>query len=291
MIKRSSPSVTRGLINKYGLYPKKRLGQNFLLDQNILTKITDSCGITSEQYLVEIGPGLGGLTQELAARAQGVLAIEVDTSLEPALIELVNEHKNVRLLFNDILKVDIEAELKKAFNLPDFVKYQICANIPYNITTPILFQLLEKCPNMQAATLMMQKEVGARLLAHPGSKDYGRLTLTTAYYADVQHVINVSRNCFYPSPDVDSVVLRIVPKQEKILIYQEKVFRDLVRVAFQKRRKTILNISTDFFHLDKGETGKKLEGLGLAANLRPENLSIDDIARLVNAFAPKDINY
>jgi 16S rRNA (adenine1518-N6/adenine1519-N6)-dimethyltransferase len=290
MINRASPSGTRELIQRYGLYPKKRLGQNFLMDRNILTKIADSCAINPEQYLIEIGPGLGGLTQELAARSRGVLAIEIDTSLEPALKELTNEHENIRLVFKDILKVDVEAELQKAFNLAEILPYQVCANIPYNITTPILFRLLENCPNMQSATLMMQKEVSERLLAHPGTKQYGRLTLTTAYYADVHHVMNVSRNCFYPSPDVDSAVLRIVPQKPKnVLIHQEEVFRNLVRLAFQKRRKTILNISTDFFQQDKVTVGKKLEELGLAANLRPENLSIQDVARLVNAFAPEEL--
>ncbi|MDD3364671.1 MAG: 16S rRNA (adenine(1518)-N(6)/adenine(1519)-N(6))-dimethyltransferase RsmA, partial [Syntrophomonas sp.] len=278
---------TKNLMKKYGLFPKKRLGQNFLLDRNVLTKIADSCAITPEQYLVEIGPGLGGLTQELAVRSRGVLAIEIDTSLEAALKELANENTNVKFLFRDVLKVDIEAEIQSAFELDEMVSYQVCANIPYNITTPILFQLLENCPNMQSATLLMQKEVGERLLAAPGNKDYGRLTLTTAYYADVQHIMNVSRNCFYPQPEVDSSVLKIIPRgAKKVLVNHEEVFRDLLRAAFQKRRKTILNITSSFFKLDKGVTESVLRELGLASNLRPENLSIEDVARLVNAFAP-----
>lgn len=287
MLDRASPSVTKNLMQKYGLFPKKRLGQNFLLDRNILAKIADSCAITPEQYLVEIGPGLGGLTQELAARCRGVLAIEIDASLEPPLKELAAENKNVRFLFRDVLKVDIEAEIQSAFELEEMVPFQVCANIPYNITTPILFQLLEKCPHMQSATILMQKEVGQRLRAAPGNKDYGRLTLTTAYYADVQHIMNVSRNCFYPRPEVDSSVLKIIPQRSnRVLINHEEVFKDLLRAAFQKRRKTILNITSSFFKLDKEVTASRLRELGLAANLRPENLSIQDVARLVNAFAP-----
>ncbi|PKM77492.1 MAG: ribosomal RNA small subunit methyltransferase A [Firmicutes bacterium HGW-Firmicutes-15] len=287
MLDRASPSVTKNIMKKYGLFPKKRLGQNFLLDRNVLSKIADSCAITPEQYLVEIGPGLGGLTQELAARSRGVLAIEIDTSLEPALKELASENSNVKFLFRDVLKIDIEAEIKNAFELDEMVSYQVCANIPYNITTPILFQLLENCPNMKDATLLMQKEVGERLLAVPGNKTYGRLTLTTAYYADVQHVMNVSRNCFFPQPEVDSSVLKIIPQRAKrVLVNHEEVFRDLLRIAFQKRRKTILNIASSFFKLDKGVTESILQELGLATNLRPENLSIEDVARLVNAFAP-----
>jgi len=284
---RSSPTMVRNIMQQYGLFPKKRLGQNFLVDRNVLTRIADSCEITPEQYVIEIGPGLGGLTQELAIRSRGVLAIEVDTSLEPVLNDLAAENNNVTILFQDILKVDIETEIQRAFGLQEMVPYQVCANIPYNITTPILFQLLENCPHMQAATLMMQKEVGERLLAKPGSKEYGRLTLTTAYYANVQHVMNVSGKCFYPRPDVDSVVLKVVPQEpKKVIIHHEEVFRDLIRVFFQKRRKTILNITSAFFELDKSKTEEKLRELGLSANLRPENLSIQDIALLVNSFAP-----
>ncbi len=288
MLDRASPSFTKNLMKKYGLLPKKRLGQNFLVDRNILIKIAESCAITPEQYLVEIGPGLGGLTQQLAARSRGVLAIEIDTSLAPALQELASENSNVKFVFRDVLKVDIEAELQKAFELDQMASYQVCANIPYNITTPILFQLLEHCPHMQAATLLMQKEVGERILASPGSKDYGRLTLTTAYYADVKHVMNVSRHCFLPQPEVDSAVLRITPQSaRRVLVNQEEIFRDFLRFAFQKRRKTILNITSSFFKLDKAATETKLKELGLSSNLRPENLSIEDVARLVNALVPQ----
>jgi 16S rRNA (adenine1518-N6/adenine1519-N6)-dimethyltransferase len=281
----SSPAAAKNIMQQYGLFPKKRLGQNFLIDRNVLIKIAESCNITSEQYFVEIGPGLGSLTQELAIRSQGVLAIEVDTGLEPVLEELAVKKNNVRILFRDILKVDIESEIERTFGLQEVPPYQVCANIPYNITTPIIFQLLENCPNMQAATLMMQKEVGERLLAKPGSKEYGRLTITAAYYANIKHILNVSSTCFYPRPDVDSVVLRITPQRPKtIVVKSEDVFKDLIRVAFQKRRKTILNIISTYFGLEKYKTEEKLREIGLGANLRPENLSIQEVATLVNAF-------
>jgi len=284
---RSSPSVVRNIMQQHGLYPKKRLGQNFLIDRNVLNKIADSCAISPEQYLVEIGPGLGGLTQELAMRSRGVLAIEVDSSLEPILSALAAEKQNIRILFQDILKVDIEAELQKAFDLKEIMPYQVCANIPYNITTPIIFQLLENCPHMQSATLMMQKEVGERLMAVPGTKEYGRLTLSTAYYADVQQIMNVSHNCFHPKPDVDSVVLKIIPQHpKKVFINNEVLFKSFVNAAFQKRRKTILNITSMFFGIGKEEVDQKLKVLGLGTNLRPENLSLQDIALLLNAFVP-----
>jgi 16S rRNA (adenine1518-N6/adenine1519-N6)-dimethyltransferase len=287
MSDRLSPAVIRATMHQYGLYPKKRLGQNFLIDRNVLIKIADSCAISPEQYLVEIGPGLGGLTQELAKRCRGVLAIEVDAGLEPILSKLVTEEPNIRIIFQDVLKADIETELQHAYNLPEILPYQVCANIPYNITTPILFKLLENCPHMLSATLMMQKEVGERIMAVPGNKDYGRLTLSTAYYADVQHLMNVSRNCFHPKPEVDSVVLKIVPQHpKKVSINNEAIFKNFVTAAFQKRRKTILNITSGFFGISKEEAGQKLKILGLGTNLRPENLSLNDIANLLNAFAP-----
>lgn len=284
---RSSPSVIRKIMHQHGVYPKKRLGQNFLIDGNILKKIADSCAISPEQYLVEIGPGLGGLTQELATRCRGVLAIEIDSTLKPILNTLAADQPNIRILFQDVLKIDIETELQKAFELPKLMPYQVCANIPYNITTPIIFKLLEQCPHMESATLMIQKEVGERLMAVPGTKAYGRLTLSTAYYADVYPSLNVSRNCFHPKPEVDSVVVKIVPQRPKrVLINNESLFKSFVSAAFQKRRKTILNITSMYFGVNKEEADNKLNELGLESNLRPENLSLMDIARLLNAFEP-----
>jgi 16S rRNA (adenine1518-N6/adenine1519-N6)-dimethyltransferase len=286
MTDRSSPTGVKEIMRRYDLRAKKSWGQNFLIDRNVLARIADSCTITSDQYLVEIGPGLGGLTQELALRCRGVLAIEKDTGMESTLRDLVSEYANVSLLFKDVLKVDIETALMQAFDLQEIPNYQVCANIPYSITTPILFQLLEKCPHMQAATLMMQKEVGERLLAQPGGKEYGRLTITAAYYADLQPVFNVSHHCFYPQPEVDSAVLRIIPQRpRRVLLHREDIFKNFLRYAFQKRRKTLLNISSGFFKLEKIDAESQLKKLGLAANLRPENLSIDDFVRLVNALA------
>jgi 16S rRNA (adenine1518-N6/adenine1519-N6)-dimethyltransferase len=286
MLDRCSPSAVRSILQRYGLHPKKRLGQNFLVDRNVLTRIATAADLTPGQYVVEIGPGLGGLTQELAQRAQGVLAVEIDTSLAPVLHELAGQLDNVRLLFGDILAVDIEAELAKAFDLEEPPPYQVCANIPYNITSPIIFMLLQRCPALQSATLMVQKEVGERLLARPGSKDYGRLTVTASYRAQVELVMAVSRNCFYPRPEVDSIVVSLRPRRfAGIEPGQEQVLLDFIRSAFQKRRKTILNIASQFFGRDKPSTTEALERLGLSPLLRPENLSLEDFARLVETLA------
>lgn len=281
----SSSSAARSIMEQYGLHPQKRLGQKFLVDRNILNKIADSCAFSSEQYVVEIGPGLGGLTRELANRSRGVLAIEIDRRLEPILRALADDNPNIRILYQDILNVDIEAELQKAFALETVPPYQVCANIPYNITTPIIFKLLENCHHMQSATLMMQKEVGARIMASPGSKEYGRLTLTVAYHAHVRQIMNVSRHCFYPKPEVNSVVLQIIPQPaRKINVSDEALFKRFIKESFQKRRKTILNITSEIFAIDKETVKRKLKTLGLEANLRPENLSLEDMAKLLNTL-------
>lgn len=284
---RISPSGVRDILQRQALFPKKKLGQNFLVDRNILVKIADSCDINDRQCLLEIGPGLGSLTQELARRSRGVLAVELDTRLEPLLRDLARETSNVKLIFSDILKLDIEAEMDKAFPEPPLDTYKVCANIPYNITTPIIFKLLEQCPRMDSATLMMQKEVGKRLTAVPGSKDYGRLTIMAAYHAHVDLIMPVSRSCFYPRPEVDSVVIKLTPRRQPVAqIYSDRVFRDFVNVAFQKRRKTILNITSDFFGINKSNAQANIEEIGLKPTLRPEDLSLMEIIKLVNSFAP-----
>ena len=274
------------IMQRHNLYARKGLVQNFLIDQNILTRIADSAGITVDQYIIEIGPGLGALSNELAARGHGLLAIDIDQRLEAVLAETLDGFDNVKILFQDILKTDIEGALLTAFQLNEIAAYKVCANIPYNITTPIIFKLLESCPHMQSATLMMQKEVAKRILAAPVGKEYGRLTIATAYHARVEHVLNVSRNCFYPRPEVDSVVLRFTPHQEgELTPEEEKTFKQLLNSFFQQRRKTILNATANFYQIDKNSVEKKLQILSLDPNLRPENLTRQDFISLVKVFS------
>lgn len=269
-------------MRRYGFFPRKKWGQNFLIDGNILNKIVASCNLNRDTYVIEIGPGLGTLTTKLAENSKGVLAIDIDRDLQIMLQEVLAEYTNVQLLFANILDVNLEEELVKAFALPTIQPYQVCANIPYNITTPIIFYLLEKCPHLQSATLMMQKEVAQRIMASPGVKDYGLLTLTTSYYADSELMMNVSRNCFYPRPEVDSAVLRITPRQELIQVNNEIVLKKLLRASFQKRRKTILNICTEFSGQDKNQIQAWLEQWGISPLSRPENLSLEDFVLLAN---------
>lgn len=272
-------------MEQYGVYPKKRWGQNFLIDQNILERIASASGARSDLYTVEIGPGMGAMTQLLAQQSRGVLAIDIDKSLEAPLQQVLAPFDNVRLHFADILSVNLEQELTQQFGLNQVPDYVVCANIPYNITTPIIFQLLEDCPHMQRATLMMQKEVAQRIISSPGSKDYGLLTLMTSYYADAQWLMKVSRNCFYPRPEVDSAVVQFTPlPQPRIEVRDEETFKAFLRTAFQMRRKTILNSSTAFFQVSKGEAQQTLEQVGIKPNQRPEELSLEELASLVNRF-------
>ncbi len=282
MIQAVSLSQIRDLMRRYEFFPRKRWGQNFLIDGNILNKIIASCDLNRDNYVVEIGPGLGTLTTELAENSKGVLAIDIDRDLQLMLQEVLSGYNNVQLLFANILDINLEEELIKAFALPTIQPYQVCANIPYNITTPIIFYLLEKCPHLQSAILMMQKEVAQRIMASPGGKDYGLLTLTTSYYANCELLMNVSRNCFYPRPEVDSAVLRITPRQERIKVNNENVFKKLLRISFQKRRKTILNICTEFSGQDKNQIQGWLQHWGISPQARPENLSLDDFVLLAN---------
>lgn len=281
----SSPSVLRSLMQQYEIYPKKRWGQNFLIDGNILENIALSSGANPDLYTVEIGPGLGALTQLLAKKSRGVLAIDIDKSLERPLQQVLAPYHNVQLHFADVLDVDLEAELVQRFDLAQVPEYVVCANIPYNITSPIIFQLLENCPHMQKATLMMQKEVAERIIAQPGSKDYGLLTLMTHYYADTRWLMKVSRNCFYPRPEVDSAVIQFTPlPQPRLHVQNEEVFKAFLRSAFQMRRKTILNSSSLFFQVNKTQAQQQLETIGIKPNQRPEELSLEQLAGLVNQF-------
>lgn len=280
------PSETnfKDLISRHKILPKKKWGQNFLVDKNLLDVIANSCQISPRDYVVEIGPGFGALTERLCQRSRGVLSVEIDTAMEAPLKELLTDYTNSKVIFADVLEINIEEELKKAFDLDRVPDYKVCANIPYNITTPIIFYLLEDCPSLQSATLMMQKEVAQRINASPGSKEYGLLTIMVQYYADVEHIRDISKSCFVPKPQVDSTVIKFTPHSGKYRVKDEKVFKGLVRVAFQMRRKMILNSSSKFFQMDKNLCCKSLEMINVDPHCRPENLSIDDFIKIADAL-------
>lgn len=287
MVSPASLSTVKSMMQRFAMHPKKKWGQNFLVDQNILSKIVAACELDENSLAVEIGPGLGALTERLAASGAQVLAIDIDRQLKPVLEETMADYDRVRLLFGDILELDLEQELARAFNLENISPYKVCANIPYNITTPIIFQLLERCPHLESAILMMQKEVAQRLAASPGSKDYGLLTLNVAYHSRVEMITRVSRNCFYPRPEVDSSVVKITPypyNAKRVTVKDEQTLKKFMKAAFQQRRKTILNSCTGFFKTEKSSAAALLKSLGLNPATRPEQLSLEDFARITEMF-------
>lgn len=287
MVSPASLSTVRNMMKRYELHPQKKWGQNFLVDKNILSKIVASCELNGGGLVVEIGPGMGALTERLAAAGDKVLAIDIDQKLKPVLEETVGDYDNVRLVFGDILQLNLEQEMAAAFKLENISPYKVCANIPYNITTPIIFYLLETCPNLQSAVLMVQKEVAVRLLASPGGKDYGLLTLNVAYHSQVEMITQVSHNCFYPRPEVDSSVVKITPypdHHKRVTVKDDQLLKNFMKAAFQKRRKIILNSCASFFNCEKNEATSLLQALGISPEIRPERLTLEDFARITDAF-------
>lgn len=272
----------KDLISRHNILPKKKWGQNFLIDKNLLDIIADSCQLSPSDYVVEIGPGFGALTERLCQRSKGVLSVEIDQAMKAPLKELLADYSNSRIIFADVLEINVEEELKKEFQLDIVPAYKVCANIPYNITTPIIFTLLECCPHLQTATLMMQKEVADRIKASTGSKEYGLLTIMVQFYADIEHVRDISKNCFVPRPQVDATVIRIIPRLGKYKVKNEKIFKGLTRMAFQMRRKMILNSCSKYFSLDKNICREKLEIINIDPHYRPENLTIDDFIKIAD---------
>jgi len=275
---------TRQLLDEFGLAARKQLGQNFLVDRNILQKIAEAAELLPCDTVVEIGTGLGALTIELAGQAGQVITVEIDQRLTPLHEEVFVPYPNIKKIEADILKTNLESlvgDLQGAEH-----PYKVCANLPYYITSPILFYLLEECPSLQLAVLMMQKEVATRLMAPPGNSDYGILTVMASYYARFTAVCQVGHNCFYPKPEVDSTVVKLVPipAEERIDVGELKVFRRLVKTGFNQRRKMLVNTLSAGFSLPKEEVKRRLHSCDIDETIRPEQLGITDWARLARLF-------
>lgn len=276
----ASVSSLRRLLDENGLRPKKGLGQNFLVDKNILKKITAACELEADDLVIEIGAGMGALTLMLAAQAGNVVTVEIDTGLLPVLADGLIDYPNVRLVAGDIMNLDWEAALLSTFSSDK--RFKVCANLPYYITTPVIFRILEHSSRLEQAVLMMQKEVADRLMAQPGTKEYGLLTVMLAYRAKVYPVTKVSRNCFYPQPEVDSSVVKLVPHAEPpVVLRNEPLFMRLVRESFQKRRKTMQNVlnSASWLSVD-GEA--ILTAAGIEPKRRGETLTLQEFGRLAD---------
>ena len=280
-----NPQKTIETIQKYQFAFQKRFGQNFLIDSHVLDKIVNAAGITQDDCVLEIGPGIGTMTQYLAEHAGRVVAVEIDTNLLPILAETLKDYSNVTVINEDILKVDMN-QLVKEYNQGRPIK--VVANLPYYITTPIIMGLFESNVPIENITVMVQKEVADRMQVGPGSKDYGALSLAVQYYASPYIVANVPPNCFIPRPNVGSAVIRLTRYQEPPVHVKDTVlmFR-LIRASFNQRRKTLqngLNNSPEL-SFSKEEIVAVIEGLGLPAAVRGEALTLEQFAALANAFS------
>ena len=282
--KLSDPKKTIEVIQKYQFAFQKRFGQNFLIDAHVLEKIVSAAGITKDDCVLEIGPGIGTMTQYLAESAGQVIAVEIDTNLLPILADTLKDYSNVKVINQDILKVDIN-ELVKEYNNGRPIK--VVANLPYYITTPIIMGLFESNVPIDNITVMVQKEVADRMQVGPGSKDYGALSLAVQYYASPYIVANVPPNCFIPRPNVGSAVIRLTRYQEPpVQVKDPKLMFKLIRASFNQRRKTLqngLNNSPEI-SLSKEEITKAIESLGVSPSVRGEALSLEQFAQLANYF-------
>ncbi|MDD4494194.1 MAG: 16S rRNA (adenine(1518)-N(6)/adenine(1519)-N(6))-dimethyltransferase RsmA [Eubacteriales bacterium] len=286
----------RDIFLEYNIRPSKSLGQNFLIDQGVVARIVDAGGISAGDIVVEIGAGMGSLTVELAKKADKLLAIEIDFKLYEYLKKNLNLGSHVQLLNKDIMKLDLMQEIK-ALGWDTSYPIKVLANLPYYITTPTIMMLLEQYDSIKTMVLMMQSEVANRLLAKPGTGEYGSLTVAVGYYCKAVKVMDVSPHCFIPQPGVNSTVLKLetYDKPQVELIDKECFFRT-VRASFNQRRKTLLNSLTnsESIGLLKEETGQILRKVGIAENARGETLDIAKFAELSNAiysFKTKNIVY
>ena len=285
--KLSNPQVTIAAIKKYGFNFQKKFGQNFLIDDHVINKIIKAADITKDDIVVEIGPGMGTLTQYLAESAGQVIAVEIDTKLLPILAETLAPYDNVTVINNDILKCDIEelvneVKEKKGF---DYKAVKVVANLPYYITTPIIMGLFEKHVPAESITVMVQKEVADRMNAAPGGKDYGALSLAVQYYSETYIAANVPPNCFIPRPGVGSAVIRLT-KHDKapVEVKDEALMFRLIHASFEQRRKTLKNgiSNAGLPGITKEAVREALISMGLDENIRGERLSLAEFAQLAD---------
>ncbi|MCZ0756746.1 16S rRNA (adenine(1518)-N(6)/adenine(1519)-N(6))-dimethyltransferase RsmA [Anoxybacillus sp. J5B_2022] len=280
----ATPGRTREILEKYGFSFKKSLGQNFLIDLNILRRIVDFAELSNDTGVIEIGPGIGALTEQLARRAQKVVAFEIDQRLLPILADTLSPYPNVRIIHQDILKADIRRVMDEEFTEAHDI--MVVANLPYYVTTPIIMKLLEDHLPIRGIVVMLQKEVADRISAQPGTKDYGSLSIAIQYYTEAETVMTVPRTVFMPQPNVDSAVIRLTKREKPAVdVIDESFFFQVVRASFSQRRKTILNNLTS--QLPNGKQRKEtiervLAELQLDPRRRGETLTLAEFAALSN---------
>lgn len=282
----ATPLRTKEILQKHGFLFKKSLGQNFLIDPNILLKITSYAGLTKETGVIEIGPGIGALTEHLARASKKVVAFEIDQRLLPVLADTLSSYQNIHIIHEDILKANVLDVIQQHFS--GITDLMVVANLPYYVTTPILLKLLEENLPLRGLVVMMQKEVANRISAQPGTKDYGSLSIAVQYYTKAEQVMTVPKTVFMPQPNVESAVVRLVKHELPIVkVKDEAFFFQVTRASFAQRRKTIFNNLTN--QLTDGKVKKTvildaLERAAIDPGRRGETLSIEEFARLSDAL-------
>lgn len=280
------PNKTKEVLRKYGFHFQKKFGQNFLLDSHVLEKIIAAADIGRDDFVIEIGPGIGTLTQYLSYYAGNVAAVEIDKNLIPILEDTLQDWDNVEIISGDIMKMDLRKLIDERSGGR---KVKFVANLPYYITTPILMRLLEEKLPVSSITVMVQKEVAERMQAGPGSKDYGALSAAVKYYSEPGIAANVPANCFIPRPNVGSAVinLRIKPEEERVKVNDEELMFHLIKAAFGQRRKTMLNALKNDKRIpyNKEQILEAMISCGLPENIRGEALALEQYAALADALA------
>lgn len=276
-----SPGYIKEIMARHGFSFTKSLGQNFLIDGNIVRNISELGEITKEDYVLEVGPGIGTLTEELASKAKKVVGVELDRGLLPILDETLEGHDNVEIIHGDILEVDIERIIEEKLGGGPI---KVVANLPYYVTTPIIARLIEEDLNIESIIVMVQKEVGDRIVAGPGSKEYGSLSVFVNFYTDPEVGIRVPRTVFMPQPNVDSSVMKLLVKENLPDVNREMFFK-IVKAGFGKRRKTVLNaLHNSELGFEKDTIRYALEKAEIPFNERAENLSIEEFIRISDAM-------
>ena len=282
----ASPQVTNHILHRFKLRADKKLGQNFLIDENVVEKIVRDAGVTKDDFVLEIGPGIGTMTQILCENAREVVAVEIDDKLIPILTEdTLSWYDNVTVIHEDILKLDI---VKLANERNGGKPIKVVANLPYYITTPIIMGLFESHVPLDSITIMVQKEVADRMQVGPGTKDYGALSLAVQYYAKPQILLNVPASCFMPRPNVDSAVIQLTRYEKPpVEVADEHLMFRLIRASFNQRRKTMTNSvgNSPELSVSKEQMAAALEKCGLSATVRGEALTLAQFAELANVLS------
>lgn len=288
----ATPTRTKEILAKYDLKAKKSLGQNFIIDTNILRNIVDAGDVDKDTTVIEIGPGIGALTEQIAKQAKEVFAFEIDDRLLPVLDDTLSPYDNITIFHQDILQVDFKQFEEE--HLSDASRIVVIANLPYYITTPIIMALLESALPVQTMVLMMQKEVASRLEAKPSTKAYGSLSIALQYYTEVEVAFTVPRTVFMPQPNVESAIIRLDIRPEPIVkVKNQALFMKLVRASFQQRRKTIWNNLRKSLEFKEQEEGLREAFVhsGIDPSRRGESLTIQEFAQLADAISESGLNF